>query len=135
MKDNLLKTKDGIISLGEGDVAIGNVLTAGLLKKQSVMLISEEISWEEFDRYKLGVEKGDYINYMGHQSTANLVGMNANRVSLQADYGSELIVVQYDGPRLNEGATELPKDATLIPMRWKIRKVPLIVKLMEKIFR
>ena len=124
----LLKTKEGVIPLTNGDVAIGNVLTAGLLKKQAVKLISTPISWEEFDEYIQMVEDGNAINYMGHPSTALLVGMEANRVSLQADYGSTLVVVQYDGPRLNEGATELPKGASLVPMKWEV-KMPLSVRI------
>lgn len=124
----LLKTKEGIIPLTNGDIAVGNVLTAGLLKKQAVKLISTPISWAEFDEYKKMVEDGKAINFMGHPSTAALVGMEANRVSLQADYGSTLIVVQYDGPRLNEGATDLPKGASLVPMKWEV-KMPLKVRI------
>ena len=126
MAKELLKTKEGVIPLQKNDIAVGNVLTAGLLKKQACVLKSSPITWEEFDEYKIMVEKGEAINYMGHPSTAKLVGMEANRVSLQADYGSTLIVVQYDGPRLNEGATELPEGASLVPMRWDIKKPSLI---------
>lgn len=129
----LLVTKEGIIPLNVGDVAVGNVLTGGLLKKQSCIIESDIISWSEFDEYKLGVEKGDFINYMGHPSTAALVGMEANRVSLQADYGSTLVVVQYDGPRLNEGTTDLPEGASLIPMRWHIKKPNLVYRILSKI--
>ena len=129
----LLITKEGIIPLGVNDVAVGNVLTGGLLKKQACIIESSIITWEEFDEYKLGVEKGDVINYMGHPSTAALVGMKPNRVSLQADYGSTLVVVQYDGPRLNEGATELPEGASLVPMKWHIRKPTMLYKVLRKL--
>lgn len=133
MTQQLLITKEGIVPLTVGDVAVGNVLTGGLLKKQSCIIESDIISWSEFDEYKLGVEKGDFINYMGHPSTAALVGMEANRVSLQADYGSTLVVIQYDGPRLNEGATELPEGASLVPMKWHIRKPNMLYRLLRKL--
>lgn len=134
MAKELLKTKEGVIPLKNGDIAVGNVLTAGLLKKQACVLKSQPISWEEFDEYREMVEMGEAINFMGHPSTAALVGMEANRVSLQADYGSTLIVVQYDGPRLNEGATELPEGASLVPMKWEIKKPSLIDRL-KRIFK
>lgn len=129
-----LKTKEGIIPLKDGDVAVGNVLTAGLLKKQNCCVLSTLISWEEFDEYKAMVEDGDAINFMGHPSTAAMVGMDANRVSLQADYGSKLVVTQYDGPRLNEGATDLPKDATLLPTKWEILKIPKWIVALIKLY-
>ena len=49
MKTNLLKTKEGIIALGEGDIAGGNVLTAGLVKKEECILDSSFITWNEFN--------------------------------------------------------------------------------------
>lgn len=129
-----LKTKEGVIPLKNGDVAVGNVLTAGLLKKQNCCVLSTLISWEEFDEYKAMVEDGNAINFMGHPSTAAMVGMDANRVSLQADYGSKLVVTQYDGPRLNEGATDLPKGATLLPTKWEILKIPKWIVALIKLY-
>lgn len=133
-----LQTKKGTISLTKGDCAVGNVLTGGLLKKQKSCIISSLIDWEEFDQYKKQVECGDAINYMGHPSTAKLVGMEPNRVTLQADYGSKLVVTQYDGPRLDEGVTDLPEGATLLPMKWEILKIPkwieILIKLWNKLF-
>ena len=127
-----LKTKEGIIPLKDGDVAVGNVLTAGLLKKQNCCIVSQLISWREFDEYKEMVENDEAINFMGHPSTAKLVGMEANRVSLQADYGGTLVVTQYDGPRLNEGAVDLPEGATLLPTKWEILDIPnFIIKLIK----
>ena len=135
----LLKTKEGVIPLKDGDIAVGNVLTAGLLKKQNCCIISTLISWEEFDEYKKMVENNKAINFMGHPSTAKLVGMEANRVSLQADYGSTLVVTQYDGPRLNEGVTDLPEGATLLPTQWEVLDIPKfmikIIKIWNKIIK
>ena len=92
----------------------------------------------ELRNYKKQVECGDAINYMGHPSTAKLVGMEPNRVTLQADYGSKLVVTQYDGPRLDEGVTDLPEGATLLPMKWEILKIPkwieILIKLWNKLF-
>lgn len=134
MKKNLLITKSGTIHLGDGDIAVGNVLTAGLLDKDyDFYIVPSHMTWEEFDEYKSKVEDGSAINFVGHQSTADLLGMEANRVTLQAGAGAILIVAQYDGPRLNEGATELPEGATLLPIKWELKKKTRVFKLLSKI--
>lgn len=134
MKQNLLITKSGTIHLGEGDIAVGNVLTAGLLEKSyDFYIVPSHMTWEEFDEYKNMVESGDAINFIGHQSTADLLGMEANRVTLQAGSGATLIVAQYNGPRLNEGATELPEGAILLPIKWELKKKTKVFKLLSKI--
>ena len=131
---NLLITKSGTIHLGDGDIAVGNVLTAGLLDKDyDFYIVPSHMTWEEFDEYKKSVESGDVINFIGHQSTADLLGMEANRITLQAGAGATLIVAQYDGPRLNEGATELPEGATLLPIKWELKKKTRVFKLLSKI--
>lgn len=134
MKTNLLITKEGIIPLGEGDVAVGNVLTAGLLnKKYDYYIVPKELTWDEFDQFKQMVEDGLAINFIGHQSTAQLLGMEANRVSLQAGAGATLVVAQYDGPRLNEGATQLPEGAKIVPVKWELRKKTFLYKVLSKL--
>lgn len=58
-------------------------------------------------------------SYVGHADTAqllsNLLGVEvlANRASLKLNMSDELVVAQYCGPRLPEGATELPIGATI----------------------
>ena len=134
MKKNLLITKSGTIHLGDGDIAVGNVLTAGLLDKDyDFYIVPSHMTWEEFDEYKKAVEDGLAINFMGHQSTADLLGMEANRVTLQASAGATLIVAQYNGPRLDEGVTELPKGATLLPIKWELKKKTRVFKLLSKL--
>ena len=134
MKQNLLITKSGTIHLGEGDIAVGNVLTAGLLEKDyDFYIVPSHMTWEEFDEYKKMVESGDAINFIGHQSTADLLGMEANRVTLQAGSGATLIVAQYNGPRLNEGVTDLPEGAELLPIKWELKKKTRVFKLLSRL--
>lgn len=134
MKQNLLITKSGTIHLGEGDIAVGNVLTAGLLEKDyGFYIVPSHMTWEEFDEYKSMVESGDAINFIGHQSTADLLGMEANRVTLQAGSGATLIVAQYNGPRLNEGVTDLPEGAELLPIKWELKKKTRVFKLLSRL--
>jgi hypothetical protein len=62
-----------------------------------------------------------FISAVGHETTAALFSrllgreVNVNRVSLKLAPDDILLVGQYSGPRLPEGATELPEGATI---RW-----------------
>jgi hypothetical protein len=61
-------------------------------------------------------------SFVGHQDTANLLTrmlngsgytVKCNRGSLALKEGDELLVAQYIGARLSEGATELPEGAQI----------------------
>ena len=61
----------------------------------------------------------EFTSGIGHPDTAtvvsNILGKEVapNRVSIQLAQGDVLIVAQYTGPRLPEGATTLPEGATI----------------------
>lgn len=57
----------------------------------------------------------DYVSVVGHPDTAKILGVAFNRVTLKLQKGDQLLIAQYDGPRLPEGATELPEGASF---RW-----------------
>lgn len=71
------------------------------------------------DEARRALEHGEFVNAIGHVDTAHVVGnmlgipLEANRVSIAVHPGDRLIVAQYSGPRLPEGATELPEDAEI----------------------
>lgn len=50
-----------------------------------------------------------YKSYIGHQDTANVLGVKMNRENLILKKGDELLVAQLIGGRLPEGATVLPE--------------------------
>jgi len=58
-----------------------------------------------------------FVSGMGHSTdlVSSILGMDIpmNRVSNKIDNGESVIVAQYVGPRLPEGAVELPEGATL----------------------
>jgi len=65
-------------------------------------------------------EYASYANsYVGHKDTAvvfsNILGVQIleNRSSFLLDRGEGLLVGQYTGPRLPEGATKLPQGASI----------------------
>lgn len=59
------------------------------------------------------------ISAVGHPDTARVISsqlgfeVKPNRVTLMLDEGDTLFVAQYIGPRLPEGATELPDGAKI----------------------
>ena len=65
------------------------------------------------------VPKKNIISIVGHQDTARIVSeilgceVPVNRVSISIEEGDYLYIAQYKGPRLPEGATQLPEGATI----------------------
>lgn len=97
-------------------IYIGNVFTFGFLANKNVDIKSRQITWEEFDQ----ALQGEFVNYMGHEDVAHMVGLEQNRISISVVSGDVVYLAQYDGPRLAEGATVLPEGATLVPIRVEI---------------
>lgn len=60
-------------------------------------------------------ELSGYLSAIGHPATAAILGVECNRETVRLDRGETVLVAQYDGPRLPEGATELPEGASF---RW-----------------
>lgn len=59
------------------------------------------------------VRNGKMINAVGHGSTADILGVPCNRIGVSLEKGDEVVVAQYVGPRLEEGATKLPDGAKI----------------------
>jgi len=68
-----------------------------------------------------------HTSCVGHADTARMMsaelGMSVepNRCSVQLRHGDRMLVAQYSGPRLPEGATELPEGAAF---RWMLVELP-----------
>jgi len=94
-----------------------NMVAEEDFKKGPVFIRAEEVSLEEV-RKLLEAEK-EVMSGIGHPDTARLVsdmlGMDipSNRITLKVKEGDEILVAQYTGPRLPEGATKLPEGATI----------------------
>jgi len=97
-----------------GTVFLGSVFTFGFLQNRETggMVDYEKTTWKHFDE----VLNSDHINFMGHQSTASMVGMEMKRISVKVNPGDTVVWAQYSGPRLEEGSTTLPENAKLVPM-------------------
>lgn len=91
-----------------------NIL-ANAFSLQMVKDFPAQICVEEVSDYPI-----DCISAVGHQDTANVLGVECNRVSIALDKGDKLYVAQLQGGRLPEGSTTLPEGFS-----FKILKVTL----------
>ena len=72
------------------------------------------------EKAKSHLEGYGFVPAIGHPDLAAVVksdldidGNCFNRTTVNLQPGDQLVVAQYRGPRLPEGTTELPKDATI----------------------
>lgn len=111
---------------GEGKRYLGNALSLGMLdhltEGTNGNLSITGISLEDAKRWA----SQDFTSCVGHSDTAALISnmldtdVQMNRMSTSLKPGDELLVAQYNGPRLPEGATSLPEGARI---RWMLVKV------------
>ena len=98
-------------------VYVQNVITPNMNSEVELVQIPTPITWEELDQV---LQDGNYINSMGHDDIAKMVGLTKNRISISLQDGDVVYIAQYIGPRLKEGQTTLPKGAKIIPIRYDI---------------
>lgn len=97
---------------------IGNAFSLGMLDGADRVVYVNHIPIEEVENI---LEGNAWTSCVGHADTAELISamlgtkVPMNRCSTSLKWGDQLIVAQYNGPRLTEGATALPGGARL---RW-----------------
>lgn len=69
--------------------------------------IPSEVRFEEVPQLPEGLTSA-----IGHQDTANVLGVEMNRVNVHLDSGDVAYIAQLQGGRLPEGTTVLPKGYT-----------------------
>lgn len=96
---------------------ITNAFSLNMLQ-DSTTLSCNKVSLRE--AITLFAEAGEYSPAIGHQDTAAIVAAQLgadsdlhNRISVALVEGDSMLVAQYKGPRLPEGATALPEGATI----------------------
>lgn len=81
----------------------------------SLNMIPKHCSIRIFETDAQSAQNPHLYSIVGHKETAERLGVKLNRESITLRIGDTLIVAQYSGPRLEEGATSLPITATF---RW-----------------
>lgn len=101
---------------------ISNAFATGMLRfnckvEFTFCTVSQARVWAHFNKPK---------SYVGHEDTAAILSealgriVEKNRDNLTLEIGDQLLVAQYSGPRLPEGATTLPEGASI---RWAVATV------------
>lgn len=92
-----------------------NAFSFNMVKDYPVQIHAKEASLEE----ARALVAKDFKSAVGHADTANVFASQlgtdvpANRVTVALEKGDTALVGQYRGPRLPEGASELPEGATI----------------------
>lgn len=96
---------------------ITNAFSLNMLNRQEATLEVVPMSPRSVQR-ELD-EEGDYVSFVGHADTAALFSAQLgreiafNRGTFTLTEGDHLLVGQYSGPRLPEGACTLPEGAEI----------------------
>ena len=69
----------------------------------------QTVKFEQVDADEFNEIKSIATSVIGHQDTANVLGVEMNRVSLKLQKNDILYVVELQGGRLPEGVTTLPQ--------------------------
>ena len=80
---------------------VGNAFSLQMVSSFPTTVKVEECSKDE-------TLSPDNVSVVGHQDTANVLGVKFNRVSVKLAKGDVLFVAQIVGGRLPEGCTTLP---------------------------
>lgn len=74
--------------------------------------VPQTVKFEQVDADEFNEIKNIAVSAIGHQDTANVLGVQMNRVSLKLQKNDILYVAELQGGRLPEGVTTLPKGFT-----------------------
>ena len=98
----------------ENELLLGNAFSLNMLAEKNARIAVSELSVARASEFA-----AEARSVVGHPDTAAVfttelgVEVPANRESVVLNKGDVLIVGQYTGPRLPEGATELPEGAEI----------------------
>lgn len=84
-------------------IYVGNAFSTKMLDAPQTVKF-EEVSVDEFDKIKPTATSA-----VGHQDTANVLGVKMNRISLKLKENDVLYIAELQGGRLPEGVTTLPE--------------------------
>ena len=101
-----------------GKKLLGNAFSLNMLSE-----LPAHVHVEEVERCSFAEAAASARSVVGHPDTAAVLGhelgieVAVNRETVTLDAGDELLVAQYSGPRLEEGATQLPEGAAFRYLR------------------
>ena len=100
-------------------VYVGNSFSLNMLEEfPRAKIRVRRMNIRQVQRF-IGMHKDEVVSVIGHEDTARIVSkmlgyeLKYNRQGIKLTDDDRLIVAQYIGPRLEEGATELPEGAEI----------------------
>lgn len=87
-------------------IYVGNAFSTKMLDAPQTVKF-EMVNVNEFNEIKKTA-----ISAVGHQDTANVLGVEMNRISLKLQKNDVLYIAELQGGRLPEGVTTLPEGFT-----------------------
>ena len=93
---------------------LANAFSLQMLKDFPCEIKVSEIAFED-------VKLSTLTSAVGHQDTANVLGVECNRINVSLEKGDTLFVAQLQGGRLPEGSTTLPEGFS-----FKLLKVEIL---------
>ena len=96
-------------------IFLGNAFSLKMLPQGAFAIHSRPV---EVDEVRQVLQTCDFVSAVGHADTANVLSHELgavvlpNRISVSLEEGDVLYVAQLEGPRLPEGATQLPEGAS-----------------------
>ena len=97
-------------------IILSNAFSYNMIETFPCAQIAKEVSLAEFTEE---LKKGGWKSSIGHADMANMltemtgVKIEMNRCNDSLSAGDVLLLAQYSGPRLPEGATSLPEGAKI----------------------
>lgn len=98
----------------ENNKFLANAFSLQMLKSFPCEIKVSEVAFED-------VELSTLTSAVGHQDTANVLGVECNRINVSLEKGDTLFVAQLTGGRLPEGSTTLPEGFS-----FKLLKVEIL---------
>jgi hypothetical protein len=89
---------------------LANAFSLQMLQDFPCQVAFEELHGIKATSILSQARKGIIKSAIGHQDTANVLGVPMNRINVSLKKGDVAYVAQLTGGRLPEGATELPED-------------------------
>lgn len=96
-------------------VVLLNAFSLNMLERKEYSIAFKPVAVEEVKE----TLSGGFISYIGHQDLASVlssmlgVEVPVNRANYKIEPEDIVVVAQYTGPRLPEGATKLPENASI----------------------
>lgn len=96
---------------------LGNAFSLNMVKSED--LPNVRFVGCTLEEIKAWLDDYEWVSCVGHVDTANIISgllgkeVKQNRTSVTLGLDDCMVVAQYKGPRLEEGAVELPEDAEI----------------------